>query len=250
MEQAESLGLGEKLLAQALRSEGIDALPARHGPDQVLWDKVLRFTGNRSFEELLTDIGLGKRIASIVAKRLVVLLAEDGRKPDAVLLSRERFSADDTPAQGAVLLDGTDSASVKYASCCMPIPGDAIVGYLGRGEGLVVHHRDCQAARRLQHKDAERFIAVEWADEVEKSFQARIVVTVSNGKGVLAQVATAMAKAEADITHIDMGDSAAEATTDLHFVIAVRDTGHLQQVLQNLNRATPVIRATRAGSGA
>lgn len=248
MEQEESLGLGEKLLTQALRAEGIDALPERTGPDQTIWDKVLRFTGNRSFDELLTDIGLGKRIASIVAKRIVVLLAEVGRKPDAVLLSRERFSANDSPAQEAVLLDGTESASVKYAPCCMPIPGDAVVGYLGRGEGLVVHRQDCATARRLQHKDAERFLRVEWADDLHKLFQARITVMVTNGKGVLAQVASAMAKAEADIAHIDMGDSAAEATTDLHFVIAVRDTAHLEQVLDTLNRATPVVRATRSGS--
>src|SRR5688572_12135624 len=81
---AESEGLGEKLLAQALRAEGLSKLPPDDPEYHALWDKLLRFTGNRSRAELLTDLGLGKRIAGIVAKRLVNLLAaERGEKPDA-----------------------------------------------------------------------------------------------------------------------------------------------------------------------
>jgi GTP pyrophosphokinase len=62
-------------------------------------------------------------------------------------------------------LDGSENASVKFATCCRPVPGDAIVGYLGRGEGLVVHTATCPVAKKLKHKDSERFIGVEWADE-------------------------------------------------------------------------------------
>jgi GTP pyrophosphokinase len=229
-----------------LRAEGIEKLPEQDASHQALWDKLLRFTGNRTVTELLTDVGLGKRIASIVAKRLVVLLGESGQKPDAVLLSTERYATNESTAQGAVLLDGAENSSVKYAHCCMPLPGDEIVGYLGRGEGLVIHCEDCGVARRLQHKDSERFIAVEWADERVRNFEARIVVTVSNGKGVLAQVASVLTKAEADITHIDMGEGNAEAATDLRFTVAVQDTAHLEQVLRNLKRTGSVLRAYRA----
>ena len=90
-----------------------------------------------------------------------------------------------------------------------PVPGDAIVGYLGRGEGLVVHADDCAVAKRLQYKDSERFISVEWAEEPVRPFEAGVLVTVTNGKGVLARVAAALASAEADITHVDMGDEKA-----------------------------------------
>ena len=93
---------------------------------------------------------------------------------------------------------------MQYAQCCRPIPHDPIVGYLGRGEGLVVHVAACPIARKLRYKDAERFIAVEWSDELSRNFQTRIVVTVSNSTGVLARVASALANAEADIIHIDM----------------------------------------------
>lgn len=245
MAQAESQALGEKLLTQALRAEGMEKLPGNEPAYASIWDKLLRFTGSRNKPELLTDIGLGKRIATIVAKRLVTLLAERGEKPDPLLMTRERYTAHETLSQGAVTLDGTENASVQYAQCCRPVPGDKIVGYLGRGEGLVVHLADCAVASRLKHKDAERFIHVEWSDEPSRPFETGVMVTVSNGKGVLARVASALAMAEADITHMDMGEEAAQEATDLRFVIAVRDSAHLETVLRTLNRTASVLLASR-----
>jgi guanosine-3',5'-bis(diphosphate) 3'-pyrophosphohydrolase len=193
----------------------------------------------------MTDLGLGKRIASIVAKRLVVLMSEHGHRPDALLLTRERYTSHETLSQGAVTLDGSENASVQYAHCCRPVPGDSIVGYLGRGEGLVVHNAHCSVAKRLQHKDSERFIAVDWSDEPSRMFETGVVVTVTNGKGVLARVASELANSEADITHVDMDDEVALDTTDLRFVVAVRDQAHLESALRGLRRTQAVIRASR-----
>ena len=243
--QTESEGLGEKLLSQALRAEGIQKFPDDDEIRQGIWEKLLRFTGNKSRVELLTDIGLGKRIATIVAKRLVSLLAETGEKPDALLLTRERFTAHEAQTQGIVTIDGSENASVQFAPCCRPIPGDGILGYLGRGEGLVVHTDDCAVGIRLQNKDSERFISVDWSDEPVRAFETGILVMVANGKGVLARVASALATAEADITHMDMGQEAAQETTELRFVVAVRDRAHLDAALRNLRRTPSVLRAER-----
>ncbi len=240
--QNESAELGEKLLTQALRAEGMEQLPDAR-THAVIWDKLLRFTGSKTRAELMTDIGLGKRIAHIVAKRLVVLLSEDGQRPDALLLTRERYGAHDHVSQGSITLDGSESASVQYASCCRPVPGDLIVGYLGRGEGLVVHHAQCAVAKKLKNKDSERFIAVDWADEPTRSFETGITVTVANGKGVLARIAAEFASCEADIVRVDMDD--ATDTTDLRFVVTVRDLAHVEAVLRTLRRAQPVLRAFR-----
>ncbi|MFZ4626401.1 MAG: RelA/SpoT family protein, partial [Rhodoferax sp.] len=187
--QTESESLGEKMLIQALHADGIENLPDETSSNLVIWDKLLRFSGNKTRSELLTDIGLGKRIASIVAKRLTRLLTDNGEKPDALLITRERFAAGENLAQGGVLIDGSEITSVRFANCCRPIPGDPIVGYLGRGEGLTVHAADCQVAKKLHYKDSERFIGVEWSDEPVRTFQTGIVVTVNNGKGVRARVA-------------------------------------------------------------
>jgi GTP pyrophosphokinase len=124
------------------------------------------------------------------------------------------------------------------------------VGYLGRGEGLVVHTEDCASARRLLNKDSERFIGVEWSDEPVRSFETHLVVTVGNGKGVLARVASALAGAEADITHVDMDEDRAQDAADLRFLVAVRDRAHLDTVLRAINRIPDVLRVQRGRRGA
>ena len=242
---AESQALGAQLLTQALRAEGIERLPGTDATYHSVWEKLLRFTGNRNAEELLTDLGLGKRIASIVAKRLANLLAESGEKPDALLITRERFTASVQPAHAAVVLDGSENASVQFATCCRPVPGESIVGYLGRGEGLVVHAADCGAARKLLNKDSERFIGVEWSDEPVRAFETHLLVTVANGKGVLARVAQALASAEVDITHVDMGEERVQDAADLRLIIAVRDRSHLDAAIRILKRTPSVLQVER-----
>ena len=246
MALTESQELGEKMLTQSLRAEGIERLPEDNDSDRGIWEKILRFSGNRSRADLLTDIGLGKRIASMVAKRIVALLAETGERPDVLLMSRERYTAQESVTQGALLLDGSEGASVQFASCCRPIPGDNILGYLGRGEGLMVHTDDCAIAKRLQNRDSERFIAVDWSDEPVRVFETALLVTVANGKGVLARVAAALASAEADITHVNMGQERAQEATELRFGIAVRDRVHLASVFRSVKRTRSVLRIQRA----
>ncbi|MEO7160891.1 MAG: bifunctional (p)ppGpp synthetase/guanosine-3',5'-bis(diphosphate) 3'-pyrophosphohydrolase [Polaromonas sp.] len=248
MALTESQELGEKMLAQALRAEGIDRqrLFEHDEAHHATWEKILRFTGNRSRAELLTDIGLGKRIASMIAKRIVSFLAENGEKPDALLMSRERYIPHESVSQGGLVLDGSEGTSVQFARCCCPIPGDGIVGYLGRGEGLIVHTDDCAIAKRLQQRDSERFISVDWSDEPARTFETNLLVTVSNGKGVLARVAVALANAEVDITHVDMGHEPANGATDLRFSVAVRDRIHLAAAIRNVKRTPSVLRVQRA----
>ncbi|RDH94953.1 RelA/SpoT family protein [Caldimonas thermodepolymerans] len=250
MKQEESLELGEKLLHQAMRAEGLH-LPggdeASGDPHDVsLWQNLIRWSGNRTRRELLIDIGMGKKIATIVAKRLAKLMAEAGAKPDALTLSMNRYLSDDsTPSQAMVTIDGSEGATVQMATCCRPIPGDGIVGYLGRGEGLVVHTGECQVGKRLFQRDSERWIAVEWAEELQRPFETAVSVLVQNGKGVLAKVAQAVSEAEADITHIDMGHDPGHATMELKLLLSVHDRVHLADVLRTLKRAPLVLRAQR-----
>jgi GTP pyrophosphokinase/guanosine-3',5'-bis(diphosphate) 3'-pyrophosphohydrolase len=257
MEAEESRALGEKLLAQALRAEGLQP-PSADPTDTAaasLWQQLARWSGNRHRGELLVDIGLGRKIAIIVAKRLAQMMGERGIKPDAVTLTLGRYGQDDNAfTQGEVLVDGSEGASIQFAPCCRPIPGDHIVGYLGRGEGLMVHTADCPTARRLLERDSERWMRVDWAEEMTRSFETQLHVLVQNGKGVLAQVASAVSSAEADITHLDMdpsGGSAARAghpaqeTTELRLLISVRDRVHLAEVLRTMRRSPVVLKVSR-----
>ncbi len=253
MEHEESRSLGEKLLAQALRAEGL-LLPSAElddAPAQALWGALIRWSGNRSRADLLVDIGLGRKIATIVAKRLALLLAERGTRPDAVTLTLNRFgSTVDGPDDAAapppgVVIDGTEGASVVLAPCCRPIPGDDIRGYLGRGEGLLVHTADCSTGRRLADRDPERWIAVEWAEQPSRHFETSVKLLVKNGKGALAQIAAAISAAEADISHIEMDNDQQDDATELTLLLAVRDRQHLADVLRTVKRSPPVLKAAR-----
>ncbi len=109
-----------------------------------------------------------------------------------------------------------------------------------------MHTDDCAVDKRLQHRDSECFIAVDWSDEPVRTFETALVVTVSDGKGVLAKVAAALALAEADITHVNMGQERAQEATELLFGIAVRDCVHLASVPHAIKRTPSVIRVQRA----
>ena len=246
MEQDESQELGERMLVQALRAEGL-GLPPEDDAERHTWQQLTRWSGNRSRGELLTDIGLGKKIAAIVAKRLARQLAEQGTRPDAVTLSLGRYIVPDEGAlhQNMVQIDGSEGASVKLAACCRPIPGDSIKGYLGRGEGLLIHTAECGIGKRLFERDPEHFMGVEWAEQPVRAFEAGISLLLQNGKGVLARVAAAVAEAEADITHIDMGNDPVAESTELKILVSVRDRLHLADVMRTLKRAQPVMRVSR-----
>ena len=248
METEESRALGEKMLSQALRAEGL-ALPSpdpSDAPAVVLWQQLARWSGNRNRGELLVDIGLGRKIAIIVAKRLAQMMLEHGIRPDAVTLSLGRYTSDDTlPTQGVVFVDGSEGNSIQLAPCCRPIPGDQIVGYLGRGEGLLVHTAECPTGKRLFERDSERWMHVEWAEDLSRAFDTRLYVQVNNGKGVLAQVASSISSAEADIVHLDMDPEPVDDTIELRLQISVRDRVHLADVLRTVRRSPVVMKVSR-----
>jgi GTP pyrophosphokinase len=125
------------------------------------------------------------------------------------------------------------------------VPGDAILGYLGRGEGLVIHTEDCAVARRLRTRDAERFVPVVWSEHPTRAFDAGVAITVANHRGVLASVTAAVAQAGADIEHLSMSDGSRQDAGELRLVLAVSDTGQLDHVMRQIGRLPAVLRVQR-----
>ena len=243
---SESMVLGETLLSQALREEGIASIPDNDEANHVLWDAVLLKANSKSREDLLTDIGLGRQAAGWVARHFMSELSSKGMRPNAVLLSQERFGNASQRRHSTVALDGSSNSSVRYAPCCHPIPGDPVVAYLGRGDGLHVHNAQCINAKRLQMTDSERIVPVEWAEESnQKLYDSGISVTIHNQKGVLARVATELSNANIDIRRLEMVDEAALQTTELRFIVAVHDQQQVESVLRILRRISTVVRALR-----
>src|SRR3954466_11181982 len=225
MQYEESASLGERLLDQALRAlKGTLA-----EVDDASWERVVREGGARSKEELLADIGLGKRLPAVVARRL--LKHADPQREEALGTS--------------VTIRGTEGMAVQLATCCRAIPGDAIVGSIKKGQGLVVHQSDCQASVRSRKNEPDQWIDVEWDPRTTRLFQTAIHVMVENQRGVLARVASQIAEAGSNIDSIATAEDRA-LFTSMHFVIEVANRQHLARVMRALRRLPDVKKLARA----
>jgi RelA/SpoT family (p)ppGpp synthetase len=229
----ESVAFGGRLLAQALKSVGMP-MP---DPEDPIWDKLARGSGARSRDEILADIGLGKRLAAVVARRFM---------PDGDLIATTAAQVDDIGDNSGtqIRIQGNEGLAVQLAPCCTPIPGDAIVAYVRLGHGLVVHTEDCPNARRQRAREPERWLDVAWDDQTAKHFTVRIDVVVRQERGVLGRVAAEISAADANITHVSMQDEAS-STVAVHFTIQVESRQHLAQVIRYLRRVPHVQRIIR-----
>jgi len=225
----ESVSLGERLLDQALKT--LDKSLSEI--DQATWDRVTRDAGSRSTRELYADIGLGKRLAAVVARRLILQTDQ----------ARDEGKGGARP--GSVIIRGTEGMAVQLASCCHPIPGDAAVGSIKKGQGLVVHIADCSQIERSRRNEPELWIDVEWDAGANRLFQASVDVTVTNQRGVLAKVASEIADAGSNIDSISMEDERSMYAT-MRFVLEVANRSHLAQVMRALRRLPDVTKITRS----
>jgi GTP pyrophosphokinase len=143
------------------------------------------------------------------------------------------------------LVDGREGNSISFQSCCHPIPGDNIIGYLGKGEGLQVHTNDCPVALRMLSKDSDKWVEVEWGKEVNREFEVDLAIDTRQGKGVLARVASSVTAADSNIMNVSMEDRFKEDSVTIRFTIQVYDRLHLSKVMRSLRTNPDVMRVTR-----
>lgn len=225
----ESIALGERLLNQALRPHGLTLGQISN----FAWDRFLRDRGVRSRKEVFADIGLGKRLPAIVARRLSQAQDLESGRPDVIKPK---------PA-GAILIRGSEGIAVQLARCCQPIPGDPIIGTIRKGQGLEVHLHDCPVVAKLRG-DRGRWIDVEWEPGEGRVFEVTIRVLSRNARGVLAKVATAIADEDSNIHNLTM-DNEQGIYTALQFTLEVRDRLHLARVMRSVRRVPEVVRIGR-----
>ena len=247
---AESLQLGERLLANALRQQGVDA--GLLTPE--LWEKLLHWTGDKTRDEACVNIALGRRSAQELAIRLKILIDDEGgseqmRLGAADWVSPQQELASHHHQRQAILVDGREGNSISFQTCCHPIPGDNIIGYLGKGEGLQVHTNDCPVALRMLSKDSDKWVEVEWGKEVNREFEVDLAIDTRQGKGVLARVASSVTAADSNIMNVSMDDRYKEDAVTIRFTIQVSDRLHLSKVMRSLRANHDVMRVTRVRVG-
>jgi len=229
----ESVAFGARLLSQALEALKL-TLPA---PEDPAWDKLARASGAQSRAEILADIGLGKRLAAVVARRFA---------PEHALIATTAADVDELTAARAapILIQGNEGQAVQLAPCCGPLPGDAIIAGVRLGHGLVVHTADCPVAQRARAREPERWVPVAWHDQPAKHFATRLDITTRNERGVFGRIAAEITAADANIVHVSMQDDAV-ATVILHLTIQVDSRTHLAQVIRMIRHVPQVQRIAR-----
>jgi guanosine-3',5'-bis(diphosphate) 3'-pyrophosphohydrolase len=144
---------------------------------------------------------------------------------------------------GPIVIRGSEGMAVQFAKCCRPIPGDAIIGLIKKGQGMVVHTHDCPTAAKSRI-DPDKWLDVEWAPEVVRMFDVSIRVTVVNQRGVLAKVAAAIAEHGSNIDNVSM-DEDHSVYTGMQFTLQVSDRLHLARIMRGLRHIPEVIRIAR-----
>ncbi|HEC13458.1 MAG TPA: bifunctional (p)ppGpp synthetase/guanosine-3',5'-bis(diphosphate) 3'-pyrophosphohydrolase [Acidiferrobacteraceae bacterium] len=218
----QSVRLGKRLLKKSLRAVGIKRLTAAR--KQGLLD-TMKF---KQWDELLADIGLGNRVAVMVAHQLVA--------PGADVDSS-------TEKPQPLVITGTEGMLISFGRCCRPIPNDPIFGYLTAGKGIVIHADDCPNLIELK-KTPEKLIEVGWEEGLEGAYTVNIKVEVTNKRGVLAKLATVIAEAKSNIENVSVLDRD-DATNSINFTVEVKNRIHLASIIRDLRAQETVIRVVR-----
>lgn len=235
----ESTELGKRLLAQSLSALQVDPVL----PDALV-EKLLNESSARSMDELYADLGVGKRMATLVARHIRTLMESDPNTPLPPLSEVEQTQSKLDP----MVITGSEGVSVQLAPCCQPIPGDSIIGQLRRDQGISVHAAECDVAKRHQSKEPDRWIELAWGRELTRRFDCRIKVLVDNEKGALARVAAEIGESDANITYVTMDDDREHSMQQLRFTIQVEDRVHLARLMRNVRRIPGVARILRERS--
>ena len=220
--RSESISLGERLLNKVLA--GFNSHLDKLIPERV--QAVLGEYRLEVIEDLLEDIGLGNRMAYVVARRL---LAEGGEELPS--------------AEGPLAIRGTEGLVLSYAKCCTPIPGDPIVGHLSAGKGMVVHLDSCRNIGEIRH-NPEKCIQLSWAKDVVGEFNVELRIELEHQRGLIALLAGSVNAADGNIEKISMDERDGRISV-VQLVVSVHDRVHLARVIKKLRALKGVMRITR-----
>jgi len=218
LQKTEAITLGQRLLEQSVSN----LVGSEETITKARFSRVLEQYKLKDSEELLAEIGLGNRNSILVAKAMYEI--ED---------DITEFDNAGMP----LAIKGTEGMVVSYAKCCRPVPGDAIIGFMSSGKGIVVHQQNCPNITETSSEN--RQLSVQWSDHVEGEYLAFMRIQVANQRGVLANLAATIANMSSNIEHVQLTEKDGRIST-MEFVITVKDRTHLARIMKKL-RSLPVV---------
>ncbi|MFQ3323662.1 MAG: guanosine-3',5'-bis(diphosphate) 3'-pyrophosphohydrolase [Pseudomonadales bacterium] len=225
-QQTESVSLGKQLLDKALKDLGasVDKL------NQTQLEFLLEQTGCKSVEEVLEDIGKGNRVAFLTARRLLSKIELDDSKH----------------GNKTMAISGTEGVMMSFAQCCYPIPGDAILGHVSAGKGIIVHRDSCNHLSTIR-KRPEQYIPLSWADDVSGEFSVAIRISMVNRRGIFMELANKINLIDGDIENI-VTEKQDATHTDVVLTLGLVDRVHLAKIMRRARSINGVYRVERTKS--
>ncbi len=249
----ENIQRGRDMLADELRHNGItleDAL------DEEIIAPVLKRLCFNSPEDLFAAVGYGGLTAARAANRLKDELArsvKDEKKTalDKVSQAAERreqqaTKRDSKPIQG-ILVQGLDNCLVKFSRCCTPVPGDPVVGFITRGQGVSIHRLDCDnfINRSRDPSEEGRWIKVSWADEITERYNTSLMIYAKDRTGLVMDIATVLNTLNAKVRTLNARDNAGLA--QIYVTLEVKDVQELHYIINRLSQVRGITDITRNG---
>jgi GTP diphosphokinase / guanosine-3',5'-bis(diphosphate) 3'-diphosphatase len=243
--RCEAIALGRELLSDAMSELKLSMTQI----DTTTIAKVLKELKLENVDDLYENIGLGDRLAIFIAHQIAATAnsPEAGTKASKDSAAGKKVKATNETGEAIVtaphkpkplLIKNAEGVAITFAPCCTPVPGDAIVGYFNIGHGLEVHTEGCPKLNQMRIQ-AEKYLPVQWADDVKGEFRAAINVEMSNQRGSLARLAQTISDAGSSIDDISMSECNSGYCM-VSLKLMVRNTDHLETVLQSIS-ALPIV---------
>ena len=249
----ENIQRGRDMLSDELRHNGIALDEVM---DEELMAPVLKRLCFNSPDDLFAAIGYGGLTAARAANRLkdeLARSAKDEKKTalDKVSQAAERREQQATkreskPIQG-ILVQGLDNCLVKFSRCCTPVPGDPVVGFITRGQGVSIHRLDCENFINRSRDPAEdgRWIKVSWADEITERYNTSLMIYAKDRTGLVMDIATVLNTLNAKVRTLNARDNSGLA--QIYVTLEVKDVQELHFIVNKLSQIGGVTDITRNG---
>ncbi len=202
--------------------------------------ELLKALHCNSLEDLMRKVGSGKITVLAIIRQLQ---PEEVREeiPEEIIAEvppRKRKKKD----QGNIIqVDGADDVLTKISHCCMPVPGDAIGGFITAGRGISVHKANCA---NLLSSDPQRRIDVNWAEKIQATHRAQIQVLAQDQKGLLATLSNAISADDANIINLE-ATTASGGVARINITVEINSREHLVRLLQHIRQLDGIVQAKR-----
>ena len=219
----DAVDLGRRMLVRTLATIGtaLDDIPATQ------FASVFDELNCKNLDELLMEIGLGKRLSTTVAK----------------LLAPELADKVETMVQSPLTVDSTDGTMISLARCCYPIPGDPIVGIVNPGKGLVIHLDTCNNIADLR-ENPDKLSEVSWSPEVSGEFPVDLLIVTESNRGIFAELASRITAMGANIMGIQNKEKDSNSN-EIRITMGVRNRVHLADIMRRIRGMRSVNKITR-----